>query len=194
MVIASAEQSVRPAVGDMVADEAARRRGRKQGHRTAAGCVASVDKASSAEGKRVGTCRRDPQGRLWVVAADKVAARGGRGSLGCCRPRKSFGSVGVAAQEGCEDAVANAAAPGRLSGVFAADEAVGGRMSDAAAAHKADERPVKDVAFRGHAWLRRGAWGCCLWMRSPGGEGGLVFSVLIAILAKDFLQDAIRWT
>ena len=83
VVIASIEKSVRTAVGDVVADEAAGRRGsgtgdrlRKQGHRTAAGSVASVDKASSAEGRAAETCRRDSQGRCGRVAADEVA--GGR--------------------------------------------------------------------------------------------------------------------
>ena len=58
MVIASAEKSVRTTVGDVVADEAAGTRGsgtgdrrRGRGHRTAAGYVASVDKASYAEGR-----------------------------------------------------------------------------------------------------------------------------------------------
>ena len=39
--------------------------------------------------------------------------------------------------------------------MFAADEAVGGRVSGVAAAYEADGRPAKDSAFRGHTWLRR---------------------------------------
>ena len=45
-------------------------------------------------------------------------------------------------------------------------------MSGAAAACEANYRLAKDVAFRGLTWLLRGAWGCCLRMRTPGGEGG----------------------
>ena len=75
------------------------------------------------------------------------------------------------AQEGCEDAVEEVAAPERLYGMVDADKAVGGEMSGAAAAYDANGRPVKNVAFRGHAWLLRGVWGCCLRMRPPGGDG-----------------------
>ena len=95
MVIDSAKKSVRTAVENTVAEEAVGRRRSgtgdrrcERGHRTAAGCVASVEKASSASA----------EGR-------------GRGSLACRpneatqRPRKSFGSVDVAAQKGCEDAL-----------------------------------------------------------------------------------------
>ena len=88
VVIASAEKSVRMAVGDFVADEAVGRRGsgtgdrrRKRGHRTTAGCVASVDKASSAEGRGVGTCHRDSQGRLWASRCGRDL-EGGSGEPG----------------------------------------------------------------------------------------------------------------
>lgn len=47
----------------------------------------------------------------------------------------------------------------------------GRRMNHAAAACEASCRPAKNVAFRGHTWLLRGVWGCCLRMRLPGGRG-----------------------
>ena len=70
VVIASAEKSVRTAVRDV-------RKGSGTGnHRTAAGCISSVEKASSAEGNE--NLRRDYRDGCGRVAADE-AAGGGEG-------------------------------------------------------------------------------------------------------------------
>ena len=73
------------AAGDVVADEAAGRRGSGTGdrrrirdRRTAAGRVASADKASSVEGRGAGTCRRDAQGRWWAMRCGRGRGRGER--------------------------------------------------------------------------------------------------------------------
>ena len=50
--------------GNNVADEAAGERGGRSGQGTAAGCVASMEKASSVEGRGGRTCCREPRGRL----------------------------------------------------------------------------------------------------------------------------------
>ena len=47
-----------------------------------------------------------------------------------------------------------------------------GRINGTAAAYEANGRSAKDVTFREHTWLLRGAWGCCLRMRPHGGSGG----------------------
>ena len=50
--------------------------------------------------------------------------------------------------------------------MFAADEAEGGG-EDERCCHcirESNGQPAKDIAFRGHMWLVRGAWGCCLLM------------------------------
>ena len=84
------EKSVRRTiVGDVVANEVTGREGsrtgdrrRKLGHRTAAGGVAPVNKASSAEGMGTGTCRRGSQGRLWASRCGQGRWRGGRAQPG----------------------------------------------------------------------------------------------------------------
>ena len=66
-------------------------------------------------GASLRTRSRGRGGEAWAAAANEATKR----------PRKPFDSEGVAAQEGCKDAVAGIAAPGRLWGMLAADEAVG---------------------------------------------------------------------
>ena len=86
VVIDSAEKSVLTAVEDVVADEATGRREsgtgdrrRERGRRTAAGCVASPDNASSTRGRGAETCHRYSQGWLWASHRGRSRGAGGEG-------------------------------------------------------------------------------------------------------------------